>query len=123
MNFKLITINLFLILNTFWVEGDEICNETYFSYHKVILVEWNDSVTDQEVLEVKRLFAQLEKEVDGLKNMEFRKLYGGTYDYQISLEFSNKRAMEMYKTHPKHDNIRKVASTSVKSVVEYYFRE
>ncbi|MHA7831675.1 MAG: hypothetical protein ACX93O_11295 [Flagellimonas sp.] len=120
---KRVSLNLCLVFNTFSAQGKITDNEACMSCHKVILVEWFNGTKDHEVLEIRRLFIQMKNEVEGLERISFRELFDGRYDFQISLKFCHKRAMDDYEFHPLNNTINKLASSSMKNIAQYYFGE
>lgn len=71
----------------------------------VVLLNWNDQVTDEAITKVSEGFAVLRDEIAEIVSYEFGpdlSIYKGNADYALIATFENQQDLETYSVHPKH---------------------
>lgn len=92
-------------------------------FHRVMLVNWADTLDVSAQLEVLKLFKGLPNKIDGFESIDVLKtsLSNEGFDHVLNLKFKTKEGLEAYEKHPDHLRIQKLAPSLVSGFLLYEY--
>lgn len=91
--------------------------------HHVLLTDWKEGTTVEEVAQLEAMVRTMSKEIPGFDKVVIRELTNSPFNHQMTLVFTNKEALEAYENHLLHQKMKELAPRLVQAFEAYDFWE